>query len=457
MALRCYGGGPHVHLRSRNLPFIHTNDVSSDRLRGRQDLRGCRSHCTRHALIYIRHVVDRRLIHHHRVVVVVHHGCVYRRVCDVHVVHVVAAYPVGRNVNFTRSQREPADSRTTSDCNADGYVRSANPSDKRGCVNRTRVHHTHRCGPARHPAPRSANSNPAAVVEWSEAPRLIIDPRIAPRRDPHPVPVAIGRPTYHRRLWKPDSAVLARVAPSSILIEVLISDGILRNVPPRRGTIFASVTFVGPALQIVVATHTLDIGVQLIGAAKYPGLVGVHAIGLPATGDFSFSIANDNYGGVARFIHVDSVNARTRGCKSQIRCINLENFAATETPQTNSHRSFRQLQLRGVVVQIQKRKTSVRAQANRARTDLQLCPGITVSPKLVSSGHGPVHHSTNPVLRSCRLKGNRSIRNAETSHACGRIIVVRCGSRRTKQCHGQCHGDQACKFERIFSHNQILS
>ena len=75
--------------------------------------------------------------------------------------------------------------------------------------------------------------------------------------------------------------------------------------------VFSAVALRGPALQVVFIAHTLDIGIQLIRTRKNTGLIGAHNVGLPPTGDFTLSIANNHDGCVARLIYVDSVNAGT--------------------------------------------------------------------------------------------------------------------------------------------------
>src|SRR5258708_6319404 len=128
--------------------------------------------------------------------------------------------------------------------------------------------------------------------------------------------------------------------------------------------IFAAVAFVGPALQIVIVAHSFDIGIQLVRAAEDASLVGMHSKRLPTAGDFAFAIANDDYRCVAGFIHIDSINASTLNRESQVGSIDLEIFVTIQMPHANAQRAFGQLQLNGVVIEIQKRKTSVAAETN---------------------------------------------------------------------------------------------
>src|SRR5882762_5473783 len=148
-------------------------------------------------------------------------------------------------------------------------------------------------------------------MERSKAPWLIIYPRIAPRRNPNPMPVAIWRPSYNGSVREPDRSVFRRAAPSAVFIKVLVTDRFVRDVSARRRMVFAAIALVGPTLQVIFIAYAFDIGVQLVRASKNAGLIGTHNVGLPAAGDFTLSIANHNNGRVARLIHINPVNART--------------------------------------------------------------------------------------------------------------------------------------------------
>src|SRR5439155_21249699 len=144
------------------------------------------------------------------VVVIVDDDVVHGRVGDVDVCDVSAADAIRRHIDFARRKRKPgdADSTAASDSNANAEVRSADPGDESRSVNRTHVGYAHNgAGRARYPAPNAANGNPTAVMEGSKAPRLIVDPRPAPRRNPNPVAVAIGSPAHDGRMRKPSGAI----------------------------------------------------------------------------------------------------------------------------------------------------------------------------------------------------------------------------------------------------------
>src|SRR6266404_4686861 len=182
-----------IDLRGLNFTAIHPHHVVSDRLRRREILLRRGSYAIRRGLVHVPDVGD-VFVDDDGVVVIVHHGGVYRRVGDVHVVDVGAAHAIRGHVDFTRRKREPghADSTAAAHPDANAEVRPADPGDQRGSVNRAYISDTYDgTRRARYPAPNSADRNPTAVVKWRKAPGSVIYPCPAPGRNPHPVAVAI--------------------------------------------------------------------------------------------------------------------------------------------------------------------------------------------------------------------------------------------------------------------------
>ena len=75
--------------------------------------------------------------------------------------------------------------------------------------------------------------------------------------------------------------------------------------------IFAAISFIGPALQIVVTPDAFNIRIQLVGACKDSSFARANRIVLSSTGDFSLAVADYHHGSVARLIHIHSVDPRT--------------------------------------------------------------------------------------------------------------------------------------------------
>ena len=135
------------------------------------------------------------------------------RVGDIDAVKVSAAYPIPRDEWFTKTKRAPsqASAETESDPTSPA---AAKPGDQRGGVVGTNVKR------AGSPSPKSTGINPAAIVEGSKSPRLVINPSPAPRIFPDPVTVCVWRPASVDTRG-PHRPVFGCVAPGSILVKII--------------------------------------------------------------------------------------------------------------------------------------------------------------------------------------------------------------------------------------------
>src|SRR5579863_5157641 len=99
---------------------------------------------------------------------------------------------------------------------------------------------------ARNPAPARSEPAPAAIMEWRESPRRIVDPAPAPRSDPGPVAGAVGRPVRSDPGREPDCTVIRLLLPLAVVVEVLIADCVVRDILRHR-------LFLGPACLALLA------------------------------------------------------------------------------------------------------------------------------------------------------------------------------------------------------------
>ena len=140
----------------------------------------------RYALIDVGHVGHGGFVDHRGVVIVVHDGGVDRGVCHVDVVHVVAADVIRRHVDFSRTEREPADAdaggKSAADSDTHGEVRSANPGNERGRVNGPNVNYADDNGRgARAPSPKRRRRLPSVRSGMERNPKAHHPPRCSPK------------------------------------------------------------------------------------------------------------------------------------------------------------------------------------------------------------------------------------------------------------------------------------
>src|SRR5262249_54235367 len=147
--------------------------------------------------------------------------------------------------------------------------------------------------------------------EGREAPGRVVHPGPAPGRDPHPVAVAVRRPSGDRGVREPHRAVFGNRPPAAVFIEILVAHHVVRHVAGRLRALPPRIAVAAPAVEIVVARIAFDVGAQLVGAFKRRGLSGVNRIGGTAAGNLALPVADVDDRGVAVFVDADAIGAGT--------------------------------------------------------------------------------------------------------------------------------------------------
>src|SRR5258707_4666914 len=106
-------------------------------------------------------------------------------------------------------------------------------------------------------------------MERRKAPGSIIYPGPAPGRNPHPVAIAIRRPTDDGGMGEPNGAVLGHRAPATVVVEVFVTNNIGRNVARGLRAIFAAVAVTAPVVEGVAGiARSLNVRGQVVGARQ---------------------------------------------------------------------------------------------------------------------------------------------------------------------------------------------
>src|SRR3989442_7616619 len=88
-------------------------------------------------------------------------------------------------------------------------------------------------------------------MERSESPGGVIHPSPTPGADPHPVSVAIRRPSRSNRGRNPDCAIGGNDSPRAVLVEIFISNHARGNVASGIVTTFAAVAYLAPIVDTI--------------------------------------------------------------------------------------------------------------------------------------------------------------------------------------------------------------
>src|SRR4029077_11523429 len=122
---------------------------------------------------------------------------------DIDVAYIGEVAGIGRPIDLARRQRKPADRRSSTDRDRYGhrYRRWRNEGDQRRRIDRLGGEL------AGDPRPAVVDTSPAPVMARRKSPGLVVHPVPAPRLDPDPAAVAVGRPAPRHRTRKPNLAV----------------------------------------------------------------------------------------------------------------------------------------------------------------------------------------------------------------------------------------------------------
>lgn len=138
--------------------------------------------------------------------------CYVPNVRDVDYAKVVAAVVIPREVWLARPQWKPSCQADIPHANANREVWSSNEGNQgRGIDWKRDVR-------AWQPAPSWADQDPTAVVEGTEAPRLIFHPCPAPGLDPRPVAKTIRHPSDRNACGIPDRPIFFDHFPAPVII-----------------------------------------------------------------------------------------------------------------------------------------------------------------------------------------------------------------------------------------------
>ncbi len=163
-----------------------------------------------------------------------------------------------REERLPKAQREPAHAKASPKTPA-----SAKEAHKRRPVNRRPIER------ARAPAPAAREIVPAAIMEGSKAPGVVVNPSPTPRVHPAPITVAVRSPTRGHIGGVPHMSVLRLIAPGAVVIEIVIAGHVAGNVPPGNRAIFFQVALFRPAIKSVAPRCATNAVGRILHAVKF--------------------------------------------------------------------------------------------------------------------------------------------------------------------------------------------
>ncbi len=307
---------------------------------------------------------------------------------DVGVAATAAAVP--RVVDFARAKREPAH-RAAADAD-----RPATAADKRD--QRRRVDRAH-AARSRYPAPAAVGVGPAAVVVRRKAPRRIVHPGPAPRRDIRPVTIAIRRPVGRHLGGVPHCAVVAGVLPVAVLIQILIADHVVRHVLGTVRLHIAMIAFARPCIERIAAAdiadrHCGETGIDEAVAAAWVD----RALRIVFAIHGGAAIERSDLGAAAVVVDVHPECAGPIDDQRHGRRVDFVTLARIEMAHGDVERALGQFDLGQLVIQIEQAEVGLAIHAQGSAAQLQFGAGIAAGGQPVAAGQWTVDAGVAPVL-----------------------------------------------------------
>src|SRR5437899_6666619 len=100
---------------------------------------------------------------------------------------------------------------------------------------------------------------------------------------------------------------------------------------------------------------------------------------------------------IAGLVGVDAKCAGAIYVEGEVRGIDFESIVAVKMADAEVDRTKRKPQLGNVVPEIEKSHAGFRTQADGCGTNLNLCAGVSIDPKIVAYGQRAISHRIEPV------------------------------------------------------------
>ena len=149
------------------------------------------------------------------------------RVVNIYVANVrsTCAVPIPRMKHFTKTQRKPTDSNTNSEAKSETAAQESYEGRPVNWIVADRP---------RAPTPASAKIIPASVVVRRKTPRLIANPRPAPRPNVAPISITVRSPANRDAIGIPNWSVVRLLRPRAVIVQVGIAHRVPRHVARRN-------------------------------------------------------------------------------------------------------------------------------------------------------------------------------------------------------------------------------
>jgi hypothetical protein len=278
----------------------------------------------------------------------------------------------------------------------------------------------------RHPGPAIIDKKPTAIMEWREPPWLIVKPGPAPRLDPRPISVAVGRPA-RRDVGVPDLAVTLGASPMAIGTKFR---GASYGRCYRRGTRAAPLFLrLHPGHECICRGCGPDVPANGLLPGQDCCLSGAHLKIHTFPADMRAAIEDGDLGGMLGIPRNDLVS--TCGSEDHAPARNLDPVGATlrERPERDEHCSLWQRELRRLIIEYRHVKLGRTVQVDPVACHIERGVRAGLRPEGLASRDRIVAPCDLPVVLVRRMIGHRAINERDATNSSWWILhrILRAG------------------------------
>nr|GEU28320.1 hypothetical protein [Tanacetum cinerariifolium] len=328
---------------------------------------------------------------------------------------VAGRHPVAGHEAVARRERIPAQARPVA-----RVVDAAHPAHQRrrphGTAGRT----------ARRPEPALAHVDPAAVMRRRIAPRRVIDPGPAPRRQPGPAAVAVRRPVGRHVARRPQRAVVDALGPAAVAVQFLVTGHAARYIPGADHRFRHAVAFVGPHVETVAPRHA--------GAHVLAGDIDLAAGGngdrRAGAIDAGGAGQHRHQAGIGHAVHVHPQQARFDHRDARLRRGQFEIAQQLLVAHADADAAVIETQAQQVVIQFGDFQVGVGIEPHRRRADAELGAPAAGRGQVAAGRHRPVQRDGHRLVLAAQR--DLALGRGDPAHGGRQVVLCVGGGGRTE-------------------------
>jgi hypothetical protein len=210
----------------------------------------------------------------------------------------------------------------------------------------------------------------------------------------------------------------------------------------------------GPVLKLIGLRRSLDVIPQLVCSGQVHAAALIYSECLPTARNLRLSFSHGEIARIGIWIDTHHINAVLQQCERCIRSVDLKDLVLSKVPHAEIHLSFRELDLNGLIVQIEKTKAGLRRHPHDSYIQVQLGLSALVRIQIIPGSKRPIPFRWSPIVCSSRLHRNVPVDVVEPCNA-SRWVLLRESAQREKRAKACGNCQSFCFCFKCLHHNGV--